>query len=297
MTQKNRSGKKELFVQRPGQDISLSFYKEIKKHDQLTAEEEDYYLRKSLQGDKEARRTLILCNLRLIIKYARQKAYTGIPTIDLIQEGVIGLDKAIGRFDLERGLRLSTFATWHIKGTMDTALSDQTRTIRLTLTEIKKIKKIQRATDSVMQSLGRIPTDNEISSAIDMSPCEIFKTKNFASSSIVVIPRKEKEIIYDYYQESESSISCTPNDHERIHQQNMVCHDLIKELLSNLKERQVYVLEKRYGLNGHEEETLDTIAEVLKLSRERVRQIQEQSIKELKAQVETNNLSLSDLLS
>ena len=245
----------------------------------LTAEEEIKYARLALNNDEDARHRMIESNLRLTVKIARQYLNRGMSFLDLIEEGNIGLMRAVEKFDPERGFRFSTYATWWIRQTIERAIMNQSRTIRLPVHVIKELNVYLRAAKELAKKADKPISPEEIAKMVD-KPLEDVKKMLALNESVTSIdtplgdnPNKSfVEIIAD-----EQAI-----DPAKIHiNENMSA--TIDEWLSELNERQQQVIARRFGLRGYECNTLEEIGQAIGLTRERVRQIQIDALSSLRS--------------
>jgi RNA polymerase primary sigma factor len=243
----------------------------------LTPEEETSLARRAQQGDGAAREALIKGNLRLVVKIARDYENLGVPLLDLIAEGNMGLMRAVDRFDPSRGAKLSVYSSFWIKQSIRRALGNQSRTIRIPIHIHGKLFKLDRTTRRLHELLGRAPTDAEVAHEAGLPPERIAKLRRATLSfSSLDAPTGENQ---------ETSLADTVPDEQAGTPYDQLASDTLRELLrgflNDLSAREVYVLRLRYGLDGGEELTLDEIGVRLNLTRERVRQIQAAAIKKL----------------
>ncbi|OQW94122.1 MAG: RNA polymerase sigma factor RpoS [Beggiatoa sp. IS2] len=272
-------------------DVTRVYLKEIGAHSLLTADQEIEYARLAQNGDKKARERMIVANLRLVVKIARRYMNRGLSLLDLIEEGNIGLMRAVEKFDPERGFRFSTYATWWIKQTMDRALMNQTRTIRLPIHIVKEINLYLRAERNLLQTLDREPTSEDVAKVVDRSAEEVKRMLNLNERvTSVDAPRMD---------DTEKSLLDTIPDEQNpdplILLEDIDLSKRVDLWLSQLTEKQRQVLERRFGLDGHEGATLEQVGLEMEITRERVRQIQLEGLKRLREILDGEGFSLDML--
>lgn len=272
-------------------DATQIYLNEIGFTPLLTPEEETRYGRLSLKGDQSARAKMIECNLRLVVKIARRYMNRGMPLLDLIEEGNLGLMHAVEKFDPERGFRFSTYATWWIRQTIERAIMNQTRTIRLPIHVVKELNTYLRAGQHLTKFLDHEPTPEEIAELLDKPLEEVQRMLGFnervTSVDTTVGSNNDTsllDMLADDHQDPEDLLE---EDDLHIH---------IEEWLHELTENQQQVLLRRFGLGGYERATLEEVGEAIGLTRERVRQIQVEALKALRKVLEKHGLSKDNAL-
>lgn len=261
-----------------GTDPTYLYLSEIGFTPLLTAEEEVKYARLALQGDEAARNKMISSNLRLVVKIARRYLNRGMAFLDLIEEGNLGLMHAVEKFDPERGFRFSTYATWWIRQTIERAIMNQTRTIRLPVHVVKELNVYLRAAKELTKDLDRHVTPEEIAELVD-KPIEDVKkmlalNEHMASIDSPVAHDTEKSLL-------ETLADETAHDPAKLYHDEDLCH-MLDEWLSQLQDKQQEVIVRRFGLRGHEKDTLEGVGAAIGLTRERVRQIQIDALNSLR---------------
>jgi len=244
----------------------------------LTAKEEVFLARKVVKGDLTARNRMVECNLRLVVKIARRYLNRGLQFLDLIEEGNLGLIHAVEKFDPERGFRFSTYATWWIRQTIERAIMNQSRTIRLPIHVVKEMNSYLRAAYQLTQKLDHEPTCEEIAQLVDKPVEDIQRLldlnrdmTSLDTPAIQGTTRSLEEVVAD-----ENSIDPAAALMDADIQKK------IDQLLDQLTEKQREVLARRFGLRGYEKDTLEGVGRAIGLTRERVRQIQFDALKRLR---------------
>lgn len=274
-------------VNRKELDATRLYLREIEGSPLLTAEEEVYYSRLSLKGDMEARKKMIECNLRLVVKIARRYMNRGLALLDLIEEGNLGLIRAVEKFDPEKGFRFSTYATWWIRQTIERALMNQTRTIRLPIHVIKELNVYLRAARKLEQTMDKEPTAEDIAKMLDKPVANVEKMLGLRDRvTSVDVPvgaendRPLLEIVAD------ERVQAPP---EMLQNEDVMAN--LGVWMGQLDEKQREVLVRRFGLNNHERTTLEDVGRELGVTRERVRQIQMDALKQLRKILESQGFS------
>ena len=272
-------------------DATRLYLNEIGFSSLLTAEEEVYFARLSLRGDAAARRRMIESNLRLVVKIARRYMNRGLALLDLIEEGNLGLIRAVEKFDPERGFRFSTYATWWIRQTIERALMNQTRTIRLPIHVVKEINIYLRAARKLAQTLEREPSPEDVAHSLDR-PIEEVKRMLGLNERIASVDSPIDR-------ESERTLIDTiPDEHNRDPARLLQDSDVQRHIeiwLAQLNDKQRAVVERRFGLDGREIATLEEVGSEIGVTRERVRQIQIEALRRLRHILEREGFSVDAL--
>ncbi|WP_082890530.1 RNA polymerase sigma factor RpoS [Halotalea alkalilenta] len=280
---------------RPAQSGSLDatqiYLNEIGFSPLLTPEEEVYYGRLARKGDPAGRQRMIESNLRLVVKISRRYLNRGLTLLDLIEEGNLGLIRAVEKFDPERGFRFSTYATWWIRQTIERALMNQTRTIRLPIHVVKELNVYLRAARELTQKLDHEATAEDIAAHLDR-PVESVK-------KMLGLNERVSSVDYPIGAESDKPLIDTiADENEAGPESNLVDFDVkahVDEWLAELSDKQMQVVVRRFGLRGHEAATLEEVGEEIGLTRERVRQIQVEALKKLRRMLEKQGLTLDSI--
>ena len=261
-----------------GVDDSVKMYlKEIGKIDLLEPEEERIIAQKMAEGDEDAKETLINSNLRLVVSIAKKYMNRGLSLLDLIQEGNIGLIKAVDKFDYTKGFKFSTYATWWIRQAITRAIADQARTIRIPVHMVETINKLTRIQRQLVQDLGREPTTEELAEAMGMEPAKIREIQKISQDPISIdkpVGEEEDSHLVDFI--SNDELAAPEEEVAR----NLLKEDLIKAL-GTLTERERKVIELRFGLKDGVPMTLEQVGKKLGVTRERIRQIEAKAIRKL----------------
>ncbi len=271
-------------------DATSLYLKEIGFAPLLTAEEEVFYARKFHKGCEAARHRMIESNLRLVVKISRRYVNRGLELLDLIEEGNLGLMRAVEKFDPELGYRFSTYATWWIRQTIERALMNQTRTIRLPVHVVKELNVYLRASRKLAQRLDHAPTPDEIAEEVGKPVADVLKVLSLSErigSIDVPVADKEKTLVETIADDGAFS------PETQIEGENLTT--VLNEWLEQLPEKQREVLVRRFGLLNHQEETLEQVGREIGLTRERVRQIQVDALRRLGDVLRKHGLS-SDVL-
>ncbi|PJI51051.1 MAG: RNA polymerase sigma factor RpoS [Pseudomonas sp.] len=272
-------------------DATQLYLNEIGFSPLLTPEEEVHFARLAQKGDPAGRRRMIESNLRLVVKIARRYVNRGLSLLDLIEEGNLGLIRAVEKFDPERGFRFSTYATWWIRQTIERAIMNQTRTIRLPIHVVKELNVYLRAARELTQKLDHEPSPEEIANLLEKPVAEVKRmlglNERVTSVDVSLGPDSDKTLL-------DTLTDDRPTDPCELLQDDDLSES-IDLWLSELTDKQREVVIRRFGLRGHESSTLEEVGQEIGLTRERVRQIQVEALKRLREILEKNGLS-SDAL-
>jgi RNA polymerase nonessential primary-like sigma factor len=272
-------------------DATRLYLSEIGFSKLLTPDEEVSLARLAQRGDAAARRRMIESNLRLVVKIARRYMNRGLALLDLIEEGNLGLIRAVEKFDPERGFRFSTYATWWIRQTIERAIMNQTRTIRLPIHVVKEINVYLRAARQLAQRLDHEPSPEEIAMLLDKPIGEVER--------MLGLNERIASVDMPYGKEADRPLLDTiPDDNaldptERIQNEGLTAQ--IERWLAKLNDKQREVVERRFGLHGYEHSTLEQVAAELGVTRERVRQIQMDALKRLRHILEQDGFSVDTI--
>lgn len=258
---------------------SLDIYmKQISGIDLLTVQDEIDLAKKIEQGDEEARNIMITANLRLVVKIAQEYSNLGLSVLDLINEGNMGLMKAVERFDPTKGGKLSTYASWWIKQAIKRALANQSKTIRLPVHMVDRVTQIRRTTAELSEKLGRDPTDEELAEAVSLPSVKVSHLRNVSKR-----PASLDSPIND--DDGSTLGEVVPDEKSVTPLESLQSKSLVgdvNKVLSMLEPREADIIRLRFGLDGRDPLTLEEVGEQIGITRERVRQLQEQSIRDLR---------------
>jgi RNA polymerase nonessential primary-like sigma factor len=273
-------------------DPTRLYLSEIGASPLLTAQEEVYFARLAQKGDEPARQRMIESNLRLVVKIARRYMNRGLALLDLIEEGNLGLIRAVEKFDPERGFRFSTYATWWIRQTIERAIMNQSRTIRLPIHVVKEINLYLRVARKLAQSLDHEPSAEEIADLLGkpIEDVEHMLGLNERTAST------DTNIMHD---SARTLLETIPDDSaydpvEFLQEDDVQTN--IEQWLGQLNDKQREVVERRFGLHGHPVSTLEEVGEEIGVTRERVRQIQMDALRRLRKILEADGFSMDALL-
>ncbi|OUS30952.1 RNA polymerase sigma factor RpoS [Thalassotalea sp. 42_200_T64] len=272
-------------------DATQMYLSEIGFSPLLSAEEEVFFSRKALKGCEASRSRMIESNLRLVVKIARRYNNRGLPLLDLIEEGNLGLIRAVEKFDPERGFRFSTYATWWIRQTIERAIMNQTRTIRLPIHVVKELNVYLRAARELVQKLDHEPTAEEIAQKLDVPVSDV--------SKMLKLNERITSVDTPFGGESDKALLDVIADEKgQGPETNLQDGDIKQNIvhwLNELNSKQREVLARRFGLLGYEPATLEDVGHEIGLTRERVRQIQVEALKRLRDILSAQNLSIEAL--
>ena len=272
-------------------DATQLYLGEIGSSPLLSAEEEVYFSRRALKGDEASRKRMIVSNLRLVVKIARRYNNRGLALLDLIEEGNLGLIRAVEKFDPERGFRFSTYATWWIRQTIERAIMNQTRTIRLPIHVVKELNVYLRTARELSQKLDHEPTPEEIAESLDKPVRDVTKMLRLnerITSVDTPIGGENDKVLLDVIADDRG------HGPEEELQDSDIKLNIIK-WLEDLNPKQREVLARRFGLLGYEPSTLEDVGVEIGLTRERVRQIQVEALRRLRDMLGHKGLDLEAL--
>ncbi len=260
------------------EDPVKAYLRDIGKIELLSNEEEKELAERILAGDKEAKKRLSEANLRLVVSIAKKYMNRGLQFLDLIQEGNLGLIKAVEKFDPSKGFKFSTYATWWIRQAITRAIADQARTIRIPVHMVETINKVKRAKAQLTAENEKEPRPEEIAKLLDMDVekvREIIRVSQEPVSLETPIGEEEDSHLGDFIKDEDQA---APEDAVG----NMILHDLISEVLDTLTEREAEVIRLRYGLADGRCHTLEEVGQQFDVTRERIRQIEVKAIRKLR---------------
>jgi RNA polymerase primary sigma factor len=263
-------------------DTLQLFLKDIGKVPLLTAAQEIELAKRIERGDHAAKQAMIEANLRLVVSIAKRYRNQGLPFLDLIQEGTLGLVRAAEKFDWRKGFKFSTYATWWIRQAVARAIADKGRTIRMPVHVVEKLNKINRSERKLRAELARDPTSAEIAADLDLAVEEVDQIRRSAQTPVSLEKPvgDEEESEFGHFLTDES----VPLPDEAA--ETALRREALREILAELSPRERAVLELRYGLDGEQPRTLDEVGRAFNVTRERIRQIEHQSLKKLRALAE-----------
>lgn len=273
-------------------DPTRLYLNEIGVSPLLSADEEVHFARRIQKGDESARNRMIESNLRLVVKFARRYQNRGLPLLDLIEEGNLGLIHAVKKFDPERGFRFSTYATWWIRQQIERAIMNQARTVRLPIHVIKDINSCLRAARALQQENDRAPSAAEIAKKVDREVCDVEKLLALHNRVTIGSANNGSGEERGPLERLAGKREAEP---AQCAQKEKVCA-ILDHWVFELNEKQRAVVERRFGLHGHRRATLEEIGRDIGVTRERVRQIQIDALASLKSMMENNGVSREALL-
>ena len=269
-------------VDSPRGDTFQLYLREIGQVKLLAPAEEIALAERIQRGDQEAREQMIKANLRLVVKIARDYEGLGLPLLDLVSEGNIGLMKAVERFQVAKGAKLSTYAAWWIKQSIKRALANQSKTIRLPVYVTQKMAHIRKAAVKLRGTLDREATDQELADDLELSPWRIRKYRE-ASRAVICLDSPISPDDSTLLSETLADESAAAPFDDLVEDND---HNLVHEVLATLDARESKILAMRFGLDDGKAKTLEQVAEHFGITRERIRQIQEQALEKMRERIE-----------
>ena len=254
------------------------YLKEIGRIKLLTPEEEQEIAKKMAEGDEDARKRMSEANLRLVVSIAKRYVGRGMQLLDLIQEGNLGLMKAVEKFDYTKGYKFSTYATWWIRQSITRAIADQARTIRIPVHMVETINRVLRTSHSMVQKLGREPTTKEIADELHIEESKVEEVLKIAQEPVSLetpIGEEEDSHLGDFIQDDEAS---QPSEEA----EKTLLREQLEEVLSTLTPREEQVLRMRFGLTDGKPHTLEEVGKEFDVTRERIRQIESKALRKLR---------------
>ena len=254
------------------------YLKEIGRIKLLTPEEEQEIAKKMAEGDEDARKRMSEANLRLVVSIAKRYVGRGMQLLDLIQEGNLGLMKAVEKFDYTKGYKFSTYATWWIRQSIPRAIADQARTIRIPVHMVETINRVLRTSHSMVQKLGREPTTKEIADELHIEESKVEEVLKIAQEPVSLetpIGEEEDSHLGDFIQDDEASQPSEEASYTLLREQ-------LEEVLSTLTPREEQVLRMRFGLTDGKPHTLEEVGKEFDVTRERIRQIESKALRKLR---------------
>ncbi len=266
------------FISRTGDYALQSYLREIGETPLITPQEEVKLAALIQGGDDKARERMIRANLRLVVKIAKDYDGLGLPLLDMINEGNIGLMRAVERFDPSKGAKLSTYAAWWIKQAIKRGLANQSKTIRLPVHLVDRVAKIRRTAIKLHEEIGREPTDAEIGEELNMTAERVTEllTASYRPASLDAPLGEDGDTQLQDVVRDENALTAYQDYEMRTRL------ELLRELLTLLDDREIKILRWRFGLDGGDEKTLDEVGEQFGLTRERIRQIQNSALGKLR---------------
>jgi len=264
-------------------DSAIKLYlREIGQVKLLTPQEEIELAAKIKKGDKKAREHMIKANLRLVVKIARDYEGIGLPLLDLISEGNIGLMKAVERFDPKKGGKLSTYGSWWIKQSIKRALANQSKTIRLPVHLVDKISKMRRTAMKLQEEFGREPSDEELAAELGTTAARVsqMRSASIRPASLDAPVGDDDSNTYSEIVEDDRAV----NPYDELEDKTVV--NMLQDMVKHLDDREATILRFRFGLDGGNEKTLEEVGEKFGVTRERVRQIQNLALRKLRKMIE-----------
>lgn len=273
-------------------DLIDKYYKDIRRARLLTKEEEVDYARKLRNGDQKARQIMIQSNLRLVVKIAKRYIKSGVPILDLIEEGNLGLIRAVEKFDPEKGFRFSTYGAWWIQQTIERAIMNQSRTVRVPIHVVKRVNACLRTSRELTKSMDHEPTASEIAEAMQRTPEEIEQMLTLNERNISI-----DSPLAEGFDKALVDLLADPQNEDPL--EKYIEWDIEENLarwLDGLSPKLREIIVRRYGLQGHDVTTLDQTGIEIGLTRERVRQLQTEALKQLRKLIDNDGANEQSLL-
>lgn len=278
-TQKSNDVMLQKIMNEVSIDDSVKMYlKDIGRVPLLTPEEELDLAKRMTEGDKEAKDKLINANLRLVVSIAKRHVGRGMQFLDLIQEGNLGLMKAVDKFDYTKGFKFSTYATWWIRQAITRSIADQARTIRIPVHMVETINKLTKVSRQLLQDLGREPTQAEIAEAMGITEQKVIEIQKIALDPVSLetpIGEEDDSHLVDFIEDTSAVAPMDSAEAKMLKAQ-------VEEILNSLAPREAMVLILRYGLKDNRPRTLEEVGKEFNVTRERIRQIEAKALRKLK---------------
>ena len=276
----------EAMIEAGMNDSVRMYLREIGKVPLLTQEQETALAQRVEAGDRQAAQEMVEANLRLVVSIAKRYVGRGMQMLDLIQEGNLGLLKAVEKFDVSKGFKFSTYATWWVRQSITRALADQARTIRIPVHMVETMNRVTQTSRSLQQELGREPTLDELAKAMDMTPARISEIRQMCMEPVSLespVGEEDDSHLGDFI---EDTTGLQPTDRAA----RSMLRTQIMEILSTLSEREANVLKLRYGLEDGRPRTLEEVGREFNVTRERVRQIEAKALRKIRNPNRSNKL-------
>ncbi len=288
----SETGSVAIFERSERADITRMYLHDVECHKLLSPEDEQHYARLALKGDAVARERMIVCNLRLVVKIARRYMYRGLELADLIEEGNLGLLRAVEKFDPERGFRFSTYGTWWIRQTIERALMNQGRTVRLPIHIAKELNAYKRAARKISQDQQHEASIGEIAEVMERAVDDVQRHMRYGERITSMSTPLHDDPDHSLLEMIPDENNVDPAELL----QGELLHGRVGAWLQQLDAKQREVIERRFGLRGHEPHTLESIGELLGVTRERVRQIQLDALGRLRRMMQAEGQTVDVLL-
>jgi len=276
----------------PTTDVVRSYLRDIRRSQLLTFEQEQELGRRIQEGDDEARRRMIESNLRLVVSIGKRYVNRGLPFSDIIEEGNLGLMRAVEKFDYTKGFKLSTYASWWIRQSIERAIINQSKVIRLPVHVVERVNQYFKAVEQLLQSLGEEPSVEKIAVALKKTPEEVHDIQGLLQSTYSLdspVGDQEDTALGDLIEDTRMAAPSSSAE-------GIIQRERIVQWLGVLKDKERKVIVYRFGLEGEEPKTLEQIGNIFGLTRERVRQIEAAALAKLRALVADQTLTASEFL-